>query len=125
MYASDIKALTYSATILARQKTPDDGRIQPKHVVRKKGDWTSCISEENIVAYFFQARTVEAEKQPLLGNARTKHLSRCQDTPRVQPLLCSAGSIRMRGDVTQQQKRCSLWVTQRLYDLTDRVQFRE
>jgi hypothetical protein len=30
--------LTYSATILARQTTPDDGRIRPKHVVRKKGD---------------------------------------------------------------------------------------
>jgi hypothetical protein len=28
--------LTYSATILASQTTPDDGRIRPKHVVRKK-----------------------------------------------------------------------------------------
>jgi hypothetical protein len=29
---------------LARYTTPDDGRILPKHVVRKNGDWIkSCI----------------------------------------------------------------------------------
>jgi hypothetical protein len=28
----------YGATILTRYKTPNDDRIQPKQVVRKKGD---------------------------------------------------------------------------------------
>jgi hypothetical protein len=30
--------LTYGATILAKQTTPDDGHIRQKHVVRRKGD---------------------------------------------------------------------------------------
>jgi hypothetical protein len=30
--------LTYSATTLASQTSPDDGSVQPKHAVRKKGD---------------------------------------------------------------------------------------
>jgi hypothetical protein len=32
------------------------------------------------VAYFLKARTVEAEKQPLLGNARTQQYRRPDDT---------------------------------------------
>jgi hypothetical protein len=31
--------LTYTATILARETTPDDGHMQLKHVVRKNGDY--------------------------------------------------------------------------------------
>lgn len=30
--------MTYSATVLARETALGDGRVQPKHVVRKKGD---------------------------------------------------------------------------------------
>jgi hypothetical protein len=37
-FHTQYEILTYSATNLARRKTPDDGRIRPKHVVCKKGD---------------------------------------------------------------------------------------
>jgi hypothetical protein len=33
-----VDILTYSRTVLARHTAPDDGRIGPKHVVRKKVD---------------------------------------------------------------------------------------
>jgi hypothetical protein len=52
-----------------------------------------------IVAYLLKARTVEAEKQPLLGNG---------------PYTRSRGTRHVCCDVTQQYKRCckrrSLWV---------------
>jgi hypothetical protein len=59
----------------------------------------SCAYSEHIVAYLLKARTVEEEKQSLLGNVRTQQ-ERCHDTLRVQPLQCNARSIRMRGDIT-------------------------
>jgi hypothetical protein len=34
----------------------------------------------NIVAYLLKARSVEAEKQPLLGKARKQQQRRCHDT---------------------------------------------
>jgi hypothetical protein len=39
---------THSATILARQKTPDDGRTQSNHVMWKNGDYivTECLKAE-------------------------------------------------------------------------------
>jgi hypothetical protein len=51
------------------------------------------------VAYLLKARTVEAEKQPLLSNG---------------PYTRSSGTCHVRRDVTQQKKMCckrrSLWV---------------
>jgi hypothetical protein len=41
------------------------------------------------VTYLLKAGTVEAEKQPLLGNARTQQYRMCHDTWRVQPFLWS------------------------------------
>jgi hypothetical protein len=57
--------------------------------------------EDNTVEYLLKESTVEAEKQPLLGNAGTQQ-QRCHDTWRVQPLFSSARSIRVRDDDTQQ-----------------------
>jgi hypothetical protein len=41
--------LTYSATMLARWKTPVDGCMQPKHVVREKGDLIISVPQGSVL----------------------------------------------------------------------------
>jgi hypothetical protein len=81
------------------------------------------------VAYLLKVNTVEAEKQPLLGNARTQNrggvtirdaYSRCYVAPAAY--ACAVTSHKnIRGDAGGVLS----WSAPRLYDSTDRVRFSE
>jgi hypothetical protein len=89
-----------------------------------------CFWKKCIVAHTPVAGRWVCKHQPLLGDARRQQWGRCHDTWCVQPLLRSARSLRVRGDVTQQQKWsrqvfsvdscrrfafCAAWSVPRLY----------
>jgi hypothetical protein len=65
---------------------------------------------DNTVAYLVKARTVEPEKQPLLGNGRTQQYGNCHDKRchAYSRRYGAVGQARFLGDEFTQQKSCFL-----------------
>jgi hypothetical protein len=81
------------------------------------------------VVYLLKARTVEPEKQPLLGNAHKQQQRRCHDTWHIQLLLwsdwISTYVVRLCNNRRGVASDILCGPTPRLCDSTDEVQFRE